>query len=241
MKKGLWMWQYQDGGASAAIEACKEASCDAIIGKCGYQGTYYGNVYRDLVAQGHAANLQVGAEIYSYPDTVGVDSYVLNQALIAGADFLVIDAEEEWESAPADDMIVLCAEIQRSKPIYGCTDFRGNRITLPYHIILNRYVVGWMPMIYPQAFYPDRHAGYIAEAVNDSLALYRYLTTIAPATKILAPVIQAYGGMNYAEVAQQIALSYEYGAHAFSVYVAHDFNPYARQSVHDAPTRCEYK
>jgi hypothetical protein len=66
----------------------------------------------------------------------------------------------------------LVREFRRLQPraeLYASVDTRGNRLSLPYQRVLAEHVVGWMPMVYPAMFRPQRPAGFVRQAFADCL------------------------------------------------------------------------
>jgi len=116
--------------------------------------------------------------LYSQPE---VEGQRLANAVDVGAVAAVINAEEggdeqsggHWErDTDGSAMRRLIAAFRIRHPtveLYASVDTRGNRLSLPYQRVLAQHIAGWLPMIYPLAFYPDRLPGFIAHAFEQSL------------------------------------------------------------------------
>jgi hypothetical protein len=129
------------------------------------------------------AGIPVGVERYTYPSQPLREAAFLAEGVNRGAKFVVINAEKEWERAGAaggSAMIKLLVELDRllegdatsgDVQVFASVDTRGDRMQMPYQQVLDKWVAGWMPMIYPKAFFPKPRPGtdWINQAFVDSL------------------------------------------------------------------------
>lgn len=150
-----------------------------------------------------SAGVYWATEAYVYPDAPQLWGQRLGQAAEAGAAFAVINAEKEWEREGEASMEALIRAFRRTAgpepELYASVDTRGSRMGLPYQRVLARHVAGWMPMIYPLAFYPSRPPHWVAQAFRDALDGKDF------GGKLVMPTIQTYDGIGSAAVEIELA------------------------------------
>jgi hypothetical protein len=189
LASGRWAWWNQYGPVPLAtcVRRARDARLRGVIVKQGFPAA------RDAFAQ---AGVPWAVERYAYPDQPEAEARRLAEEIGRGARFAVVNAEAEWEPLGPDPMQRLVAEFRRLQPhaeLYGCVDTRGGRATLPYQRVLASHVAGWMPMVYPQAFGQSVRAAFASALDGTSF------------DRPVLPVIQTYGGVGPAIVAEQLA------------------------------------
>lgn len=242
MLRAVWYWT---GDVDRAIADAKGMGANTIILKAGYQDPLYSTnlKYRgDFVSnaqKARAAGLLVAAELYDIPGAWEKEADCLKWAVDNGALSVVLNMEGPYEAEPTGDRVRSLCDRLRSKgvsQIWACTDFRGERLSLPYHKALSEYVTGWMPMIYPKTFYPDTPFGDLQKAFDSAFHSWqRFQGGLAPAGRVkpILPAVQAYDGMDWEEMVGQIVLSWRWalitgqGVHGTSIYASQDINPRA--------------
>jgi len=252
-KRALWAYVYPShDDLHQLVNLAKGLHCDCIIAKCGNGATFYDYwssrhpPWKDVAYAVKANGLKLGAEIYAYGYKPEEEGAVLARALHEGADFAVVNAEVEWEhhgqggfflaQRLADAFYDDAIDIPEPGPkLYLCSDTRGSRWTMPYmEGFRNQGIAGYMRMVYPQAFYPNRHRGYIQQTF-DACFQGKFQTALPE-----YPVIQAYDGMDYQDMLGQIVLAWRWGCEGVGIYVSHDINGNAYWGIRDAPTRGQY-
>jgi len=146
-----WAWWNQNSDISFDLARLVQRALDARLG-----GILAKWGYPDVEAAFARAGLPWGTERYVYPHQAQLEGNRLADAVDAGAVLAVINAEKEWEALDAAPMELLIATFRARHPtteLYASVDTRGNRLTLPYQRVLAQHVAGWLPMIYPFAFY----------------------------------------------------------------------------------------
>lgn len=192
MWKAAWYNGLGNFSPSQVVERAQRAKLDAVIVKYGYP-----NVERALTDAG----IGWGTERYVYPSQPISEATMLANAVDAGAKFVVINAEVEWEYTTGEPMAQLIYALRHRHPhipIYACTDTRGNRLSLPYQQVLAEHCQGWMPMVYPKAFYPAMTDSSVGWAFRDSL------TPLALTDIPIFPAIQTYDNIGPDAVREQV-------------------------------------
>ena len=98
--KGMWIWYVRDssGGSAAAIIAKAHATgVRTVYIKSADAANYWPQFSSPLIAELHAAGLKVCAWQYVYGTRPAAEAAVGARAVKAGANCLVIDAEEQYE------------------------------------------------------------------------------------------------------------------------------------------------
>lgn len=104
---------------------------------------------------------------------------------------------------------------------------------MPYQQELYRYIKGWMPMIYPKAFYPPMPTGSVLAAFRNCLDNKDF------GGKPVLPTIQTYDGIGVAAVTRQIALCYARGLSYQAYTIGHATDAEWAVIVNDAPQEHE--
>ena len=199
--EGYWTWWNQYGSVSLrdCVQRAKELNQGVIV-KWGYWQEF--DAFKN-------AGIPVAIERYGYPNQPVVEATRLAEGIARGAEFAVINAEIEWEQAGAaggQAMKQLLDEFKRRTPqrteIYGSVDTRGNRTQQPYQQELAKDATGWMPMIYPKAFFfpPFQPTVDVPAAFRNSLDMSQSFRN-----KPVFPTIQTYDGIGALAVNLQLA------------------------------------
>lgn len=99
--KHLWVWYVdQSGGVDGLIQTTRDIGARGVLIKCA-DGTTPWAQFAQSVAALKAAGLVVGAWAYVYPTDVDAQAETIISAS-QGADYLVIDAESEFETPGTD-------------------------------------------------------------------------------------------------------------------------------------------
>jgi hypothetical protein len=175
------------------VQRAKDARLDGVIVKYGYPKTEQAFT---------AANIPFAVERYVYPAQPEAEAQRLANAVDAGAVAVVINAEVEWEPLGPEPMERLITAFRARHPtveLYASVDTRGNRLALPYQRVLAQHVAGWLPMVYPAAFYPVRASGFVTWAFHDCLDGKDF------GSIPVLPTIQTYDGIGAIAVAEELA------------------------------------
>ncbi len=154
--KGYWSWWNQFGSVPLAqcVTRARELNQGVVV-KANFWTAF--NAFKN-------AGIPVAVERYTYPDQPLTEARYLVDGINRGAMFAVVNAEIEWERAGPEGgvaMSQLLDEIERLAPgteVYASVDTRGSRMSMPYQRVMKDRCDGWMPMIYPKAFYPTGFA-----------------------------------------------------------------------------------
>ena len=147
---GRWAWLNQYAVPALDIMIARANQVEGVIIK-------WGMLERRRALE--AAGVLWAVEAYVYPDQAAL--WVWGERLAGwvneGAQFVVINAEVEWEQTDRQPMIDLISAIRLHShnahiELYASVDTRGGRTGLPYQRVLADNCAGWMPMIYPIAF-----------------------------------------------------------------------------------------
>ena len=195
--EGPWGWtnNYAVMPPAQIVERAKQAGLRGLILKV------FDPDFEATVAECQKAGLEYAVENYVYPIRAAYEGKWLAEAYNrTNASFIVVNAEVEWETAPSDAMGSLLSAIVSLAPnaeIYASVDMRGGRNFLGYQEALRRVISGWMPMVYPLAFYPSRPEGYVESAFRDAV--------IDSRDGLAAfPTIQTYGDIGFNDVRREL-------------------------------------
>ncbi len=200
---GFWTWWNQFGSVplNQCVQRAKLLRGGGVIVKHGYWTQF--NTFKN-------AGIPVAVERYVYPGQPLTEARKLAEGIARGAEFAVVNAEIEWERAGEAGgvaMTKLINEFKRLQPnaeLYASVDTRGNRTKLPYQQVLGEACTGWMPMIYPKAFFfpPFQPAFHIPQAFTNSLDAGQDFQG-----KPVLPTMQTYDNVGVFAVQQQVAES----------------------------------
>lgn len=189
---GFWAWWNQYG--NVPLDVCVRRAKDAGIGVIVKSG--YINEQRAFANAG----VPWATERYVYPANPPNEAERLAGDIDRGARFAVINAEVEWETksrSPMEALVRRFRALQPTAELYASTDTRGDRTRLPYQQVLGENIAGWMPMVYPKAFFPGR-ADMVQRAFRASLDGKEFRG------KPVLPTIQTYQGIGAVAVSAQL-------------------------------------
>lgn len=198
--EGFWSFWNQYGSVplNVCVERAKQLQHGVIV-KHGFWTAF--DAFK-------AAGVPVAIERYVYPSQPIREAEKLAEGIARGAEFAVINAEVEWEragDAGGTAMTTLIQELHRlsgNVEIYASVDTRADRWSRPYQQILGAECTGWMPMIYPKAFFfpPFRPEVHVASAFQKSLDDGQDFQG-----KPVYPTIQTYDGVGEFAVRLQVS------------------------------------
>jgi hypothetical protein len=190
--KHLWVWYVdQSGGVDGIIQTARDTGAQGVLIKCA-DGTTPWTQFAESVDALKTAGLVVGAWAYIYPsDPQAQVEAPLNAS--QGADYLVLDAETEWEAPGMDTQAeafgralrVLAPDI----PV-GLTTFALPKLhrAFPYLAF-----AGFVDAILPQVYWAD--AGLDPQAM-----LFESIAQLTGYGKQILPVGQAYAPATPAQI-----------------------------------------
>ncbi len=195
---GRWVWWNQFGSLPLAQCVSRAKQVEGVIVKALY--------WPEMMAFMNAG-ISVGVERYTYPSQPKKEAGYLAEGIRRGAKFVVINAEIEWEragQAGGRAMAELLNELERLVPgteVYASVDTRGQRTHMSYQQVLGRVITGWMPMIYPKAFFPNGWTGH--DWINQS-----FINCLETGQdfqgKPVLPTLQTYDNIGRVNVRRQI-------------------------------------
>lgn len=210
---GMWIWRLADadGGSPDALAArARLAGISTVIVKAGDGATPWPQFNSALVAALRERGLRICAWQYVYGSQPGQEAKVAAQAIAAGADCFVIDAEGEYSgryAAAATYMAALRAAVGPDVPI-GLSSFPwvDAHAKVPYSVFL---APGGAQAVLPQVYWKD--IGGSVDAVSA-----RTLSTNRVYGRPIAPTGQLYDAPPADEVRRFRALWAGYGATGLS-------------------------
>lgn len=197
---GFWSWWNQYGSVplNVCVERAKQLQHGVIV-KWGFWTAF--DAFK-------AAGVPVAIERYVYPSQPLVEAQRLSEGIARGAQFAVINAEVEWEQAgeaggnAMQTLITRFISLQPGVEFYASVDTRAGRTQQPYQQILGAACTGWMPMIYPKAFFfsPFQPVTHVPRSFQRSLDDGQDFQG-----KPVFPTIQTYDGVGAVAVSLQLA------------------------------------
>lgn len=197
---GFWSFWNQYGSVplNVCVERAKQLQRGVIV-KHGFWTAF--DAFK-------AAGVPVAIERYVYPSQPVREAERLSEGIARGAEFAVINAEVEWERAGAAGGIAMRLLIDTFKGLqpgvefYASVDTRAGRTSQPYQQVLGAACTGWMPMIYPKAFFfpPFRPESHVPRSFTRSLDDGQDFQG-----KPVYPTIQTYDGVGEFAVRLQVS------------------------------------
>jgi len=203
---GRWAWWNENSDRSFNLDLCVRRAKDArLVGaiiKWGYPKTEQAFT---------AAGIPWAVERYVKYSQPEVEGQRLANAVGVGAVAAIINAEEggdeqtggHWErDTDGQAMRTLIATFRQRCPdieLYASVDTRGDRLNDPYQRVLAQHIAGWLPMVYPLAFRPNRPSGFVTRAFADCLDGKDF-----GGIPVL-PTIQTYDGIGKQAVVDELA------------------------------------
>ena len=213
--KHMWIWMLnQTGPLEQILRRSKDMGLSGLLVKAWDGGTsgLFLEQFKQMAGPAKDMGLTVGAWGYSYGTNVTGEVKAMEKALEEGADWLVIDAEDEYETREGKNKALrLGLEITRDlqqKTVIGYTSFALPKYheTFPYQEF-SSFCSVCLPQVYwsLMGFSPE-------EAISMSLrGLERYGLPVAP-------VGQSYGNASVDEITRFSNLSYAHGLDGISFY-----------------------
>lgn len=192
--KHLWIWEADScGGAAGIIATAKEIGATGVVIKCADGATIWPQ-FAQVAPAIKAAGLVLGAWAYVYPADPQGQAAALVDAVAQGAEFLIVDAEIEFEAAHMDTCAEALGDAVRALlpyTIIGYSTFSEPRVhrAFPYPAFST-----WCDFAAPQVYWGD--AGMAPHAMLDNC-----LADFAAFGKRVFPVGQAYPQVTAAEIA----------------------------------------
>jgi len=194
--KQFWIWeldQCSGGDVGAIVAAAKSAGLSGLIVKA-WDGSNYWSQIERIVGPARKAGLAVGAWGYSYGQNIQGEAGAMQRAVAAGPDWLVIDAEIEYESATGRAAATALFDALEAASLSNCL-LAYTTFALPeYHPqfpydLFSRHCQVALPQVYwgDMGMAPDA-------------ALKRCLSAHAGYGLPVAPVGQSYGAVTQAEI-----------------------------------------
>jgi len=210
--RGAWWNQYAPLDGQALIDRIQQARLDFMIIKAGYV---------DIEQTVGQAGIRWGTERYAYPSQPDLEAQYLCDAVRRGAEFIVINAEIEWQNrsdaavAPMKRLIAQIREQVGDIELYASVDARGGRTDMAYQRVLAAAITGWMPMIYPEEFYPDSFAAelHVPQAFADSFDAGQRFDGLP-----VLPTIQTSRGIGAEAIVLEIAECERRGLRGYQAY-----------------------
>lgn len=107
--KHIWIWVLDQCGAAMDVVArAIDLGLSGLIVK-GWDGSSYWAQIESIIGPAHEAGLIIGAWGYSYGVNPDGEAIAAKRCLAAGADWLIIDAEAEYEQHPERAKTILAA------------------------------------------------------------------------------------------------------------------------------------
>ena len=182
------------GGVQGIIDTCRATGAHGVLVKAADGANKWAQLAQDGPAI-KAAGLLLGAWDYVYP-TVSAQAQAQDAAsALEVADYLVLDAEVEYEVATgAEAATALGAAIRALAPsaLIGYTSFGAPKLhpQFPYAAF-----AAWTDFVIPQVYWSDF-------AMSPQAALDNALAALSPLHKRIFPAGQAYPQATPAEIAQ---------------------------------------
>lgn len=160
MKNAIWIWHIsacENGNWSKIIQRCLDNGIDYVLVKAGdsvRNSQWTPQVAKDVIAQCHAAGLNIGVWNYSKPSTWQSEAQYLSQCVNEGVDVVILDPEIEWQNDPNARqhaeafMQALRLNVGNDYPIYFAPfAFPAYHQPFPYYEF-SKYCNGVMPQTY---------------------------------------------------------------------------------------------
>lgn len=184
--KHVWVWYVtSSGGPQGVIEHARRVGARGVLVKCADGTTPWEQFEASLPAL-KEAGLVVGAWAYVYPQNVAAQAQVILRAS-RGADYLVVDAESEFEvpgtDAAAAQMGLRLRALAPARPV-GLTTFAlpDDHGTFPY-LSFSR----WVDFLAPQVYWADAEVNPDWMITESLRGLERYHLPIFPVGQGYSP------------------------------------------------------
>jgi hypothetical protein len=194
--KQFWIWQLsQCGTPDIVVEIAKSLGCSGIIVKAwdGADSADWLPQLQQIVPIAHEAGLLVGAWGYSYGSDIAGEVAAMENAIARGADWLIIDAEVEYEvstgAAMAEDLFAALTASKIAYAGFAYTSFAFPQLhpDFPWEMFSKHCYA-----VLPQVYFGDLE---LAPDIAVQKSIAQYAQYGLPA----APIGQAYGAVTGAQ------------------------------------------
>lgn len=194
--KHFWVWEMnkcEGGKAELLVKKAVELGLTGLLVKA-WDGSRFWPQFSRLVAPARSAGLIVAAWGYSYGNNIAGEIAAMSQAAAAGCDWLVIDAEKEYEGDDGKKKAVSLLNAVKSASfkdvVLGYTTFAFPSLhrRFPYEIFSSRCSVV-LPQVYWKEF-----------GMSPEQALQRCVEELQPYGLSIAPIGQAFGNVSPEEI-----------------------------------------
>jgi hypothetical protein len=189
--KHMWIWHLENtlnGDMNAIIAKLKDIGATGVLLKA-HDGANIWKQFRNYIQQFKNAGFVVGAWGYVYGTDIQGEANAILDAIKAGADWYVIDAEKEFESLPKGTASQLCELVRQSYPDYPLGyapfAFADQHPTYPYQEFSN-----FCNVVLPQVYW-----GLMKPTVD--VCLQRTFQTLSPFALPISPAGQTFVEGNY--------------------------------------------
>ncbi|MCG9969788.1 hypothetical protein L9W92_17440 [Pelotomaculum terephthalicicum JT] len=182
--KHIWIWELEQCGAPQDVVNKAVAIGLAGLLVKGWDGSNYWSQVESIVEKAHNAGLILGAWGYSYGAKPSGEAEAAQRCVAAGADWLVIDAEVEYEHYPSRAQAILKAFKSLGVPLgYSSFGLPSYHSGFPWRMFSDACAVA-IPQIYWDDFGMT-----VDSALSRSLAdLNAYGLPVAPAGQLYGSV-----------------------------------------------------
>lgn len=194
--KHMWIWeldQCEGGNVEAIITKAKDLGLAGLLVKA-WDGGNYWSQFEQIATPAKNAGLVMGAWGYSYGANISGEVNNMEKAVAAGADWLIIDAEGEYESQAGRGNALSLSSALSASPIravtlgYSSFAFTDLHAAFPYDVFSSFCAVA-LPQVYWGEFKTPSD-----KALNECLQTYQ------PFDLPVMPVGQSYGGVSPGEI-----------------------------------------
>ena len=194
--KQMWIWELQNclgGDVAAIVSKAKDLGLSGLIVKA-WDGASYWSQIEKIIGPAHAAGLLVAGWGYSYGTNIPGEVAAMEKAIKAGADWLIIDAEVEYENVSGRVRAISLFNALAASPAGNATigfssfAFPESHPGFPWDVFAGHCQVN-LAQIYWGEF-----------KLSPDAALARCLSQNAKYGLPVAPVGQCYGTITPAEI-----------------------------------------
>lgn len=194
--KHMWIWELDQcagGNEGAIIAKAKDLGLAGLLVKAWDGGSYWSQ-FEQIAGPAGDAGLVMGAWGYSYGNNISGEVSAMERAAAAGAGWLIIDAESEYESGAGRNNATSLFNALSSSLAGGATvgyssfAFTDLHSSFPYDVFSSHCAVA-LPQVYWGEFRmsPDK-------ALDETLQAYQQYSLP------VAPVGQSYGSVTPDEI-----------------------------------------
>ncbi len=192
----FWVWELskcEGGKAELLVKKAVELGLTGLLVKA-WDGSRFWPQFKRIVGPAKGAGLVVAAWGYSYGNNIAGEAAAMAQAAAAGCDWLVIDAEKEYEGDDGKKKAASLLKAVKSSPFKGVAlgyttfAFPSLHRRFPYEIFSSHCSVA-LPQVYWKEF-----------GMRPDQALQRCVEEFRPYGLSIAPIGQAFGNVSAEEI-----------------------------------------